>query len=433
MSFVRPGPVLSLVAGLGLGLLGPGAAAAQQTPRAESAASCTPTQGSLAYIGCSLAAALLPSAAGADVAVLELKSDRDLPASEALRSRLRESVRAALSKPTGHATPNASEGGKLRVELRIEKVAGTLRVNADLKRATGLWQRLRKATSRTLLHGFVEAPIDAELRVLIPPPPLVVSSVLKVKAPERGIVALACGELGPEGGQELALVSRSSVRVGRIVSGRFAERGKLAWSELSPIAPAPLREPIATAEITAAGLLRVGITDRRDGIELNGALVVTARYPARLPAPGGGCVTPSGVGLKGSIADCAADQAGTATGPGGVLDALSGVRAWQLGRDLVSGKVRQSQGELTALGRVGAQLAVGDADQDGTPELAYSADVLEPARDRLALVSLTSGKPSRRFELPAAGISAIAICNRSEGPGMAPLALVSGDELWLIR
>jgi hypothetical protein len=284
-----------------------------------------------------------------------------------------------------------------------------------------------------VLHGFVEAPIDAELRALIPPPPLVVSSVLKVKAPERGIVALACGELGPEGGQELALVSRSSVRVGRIVSGRFAERGKLAWSELSPIAPAPLREPIATAEITAAGALRVGITDRRDGIELSGALAVTARYRALLPAPGGGCVAPSSVGLSGQIIQCTAGRPAAAAGPGGTLDALGGARTWQLGRDLTSGKLRQNQSEVLALGRVGAQLAVGDADGDGTPELAYSADVLEPARDRLSLVSLTSGKPSRRFELPASGISAIAICNRPEGPGMAPLVLSSGDELWLVR
>ncbi|HKY40496.1 MAG TPA: hypothetical protein VJN18_31395 [Polyangiaceae bacterium] len=430
MLLERPGLLLSLL--VGLGLLGPSAAAAEPTAPAPSAASCAKGLGSLAYIGCSLAAALLPSATGTDVAVLELKSDRDLPAPDALRERLRESVRAALAKPVAGASPAEAEQGKLRVELNVEKVAGTLRVTANLRRATGLWQRLRRTSSRSLLHGFVEAPIDAELRALIPPPPLVVSSILKVKAPERGIVALACGELGPEGGQELALVSRSSVRVGRIIASRFAERGMLAWSALSPVAPAPLREPIATAEITAAGVLRVGITDRRDGIELNGALQVTARYQALLPAPGGGCVAPSGVGLSGQISQCAADQPGAAASLG-VLDALSGARTWQLGRDLASGKVRQNQRELAELGRVGAQLAVGDADGDGTPELAYSADVLEPARDRLMLVSLTSGKPSRRFELPAAGISAIAICNRPEGSGMAPLALVSGDELWLVR
>ena len=118
------------------------------------------------------------------------------------------SVRGALARPSGVGVPSDPEHGKLRVELRVEKVAGTLRVTADLRRATGLWQRVRKVPSRSLLHGFVEAPIDAELRALIPPPPLVVSHVLKVKAPERGIVALACGELGSEGGQELALVSR---------------------------------------------------------------------------------------------------------------------------------------------------------------------------------------------------------------------------------
>jgi hypothetical protein len=367
------------------------------------------------------------------VVVVELKSDRELPAPDALRERLRESVRAALASSVAGGVPADPGLGKLRVELRVEKKAAVVRVTADLRRATGFWQRLRKAQPRSVLHGFVEAPIDAELRALIPPPPLIVGSVLKVEAPERGIVALACGPLGPDGGQELALVSRSSVRVGRIISGRFAERGKLAWSALSPVAPAPLREPIATAEVTA-GRLRVGITDRRDGIELDSNLNVTARYEALLPAPGGGCVARNGVGLSGQVGKCAARDPAPPASLGGVLDALSGNRRWQLGRDLVSGKLRQSQGELGALGRVGAQLAIGDADGDGTPELAYSTDVLEPARDRLMLVSLTGNEPSRRFELAAAaGISAIALCSEREGPGMAPLAVVSGDELWVVR
>jgi hypothetical protein len=427
MPLVRSVSVSGLA--LSLGLFGQPASATAPAAAGKPASSCAKNQGSLAYIGCSVAAALLPGAAGAVVVVLELKTDRDLPAPDAVRERVRESVRAALTQ----TTPSNSESGKLRVELRLEKSAGSLRVTADLRRATGLWQRVRKSKPRSLLHTFVEVPIDAELRALIPPPPLVVSQILKLKAPERGIVALACGALGPEGGQELALVSRSSVRVGRVEQGRFAERRVALWSELSPIAPTPLREPIASAEITPAGLLRVGITDRKDGVELDSALAVTARFEGLLPAPGGGCTARSGVGISGQLVNCAPQQAAPPHSLGGLVDALTGNSSWRLGRDLQTSMVRDGRGELTALGRVGAQLAVGDADGDDTPELAFSADVLEPARDRLVLVSLTAGKPSRRFELPVSGISALAICSEREGSGMAPIALISGDELWLIR
>ncbi len=90
--------------------------------------------------------------------------------------------------------------------------------------------------------------------------------------------------------------------------------------------------------------------------------------------------------------------------------------------------------ELALLTRhVGAQLALGDADSDGSPELAYSLDTLDASKDRLTLVTLEGNKLTPRFELPAPSISAIAICSQREGPGMAPIVVATGDELWLIR
>ncbi len=437
MLFRRPFRAVWLVA-LGLGLeLGAARANAGSEAGANKATpelACQHSQGSLATIGCRLALSLLPSAAGAEVSVVELKTDRELPAADALKQKLSESVRAALATPQESATKPASQAaGKLRLQLRLEKSAGSLRVTADLTRAIGLWQRLRKTKPKPLLHAFVEVPIDAELRALIPPPPLVVSEVLKLKLPERGIAALACGPFGPEGAQELVLVSRSHVRVGRIVGKRFDERAKVAWSALSAVAPAPLREPIATAEVTPRGRLRIGISDRKDGVELDSALGVTARFDALLPAPGGGCAARGGLGLSGKLTACGPHETAATVNLGGVMDALAGTEKWWLGRELGSDKLRLASGELSALGRVGAQLAMGDADGDGVPELAYSADVLEPGRDRLSLVSLNGAKPSRRFELAVPSISALTICAQREGPGMAPLALVTGDELWLIR
>ena len=105
-----------------------------------------------------------------------------------------------------------------------------------------------------------------------------------------------------------------------------------------------------------------------------------------------------------------------------------------MGRDLDSARLTGARHELSLeTRRVGAQLAVGDADSDGNPELLFSSDTLDAAKDRLTLATLDGKKLSSRFELPAPSISALAICSRREGPGMAPLVLATADELWLIR
>jgi hypothetical protein len=398
-------------------------------PRAQTA-SCQPGQGSLAVLSCRIAEQLGAAARGASVTVLDLKSDRPLPNQEALRERLQSALALALRAGT---EPGAAARSKLRVELSVEKIGGVLRVGADVRRALGLWQRLRHDKPRSEAHAFAEVALDAELRALIPPPPLVVSETLRLKAPERGIVAVACGPLAPDGGQELALVSRSFVRVGRVQGRAFVERARAPWSALSPVAPAPLREPLASAEITAAGTLRVGSSDRRDGLTLSRDLSVSERYEGLLPVPGAACAARSGLGLAAQLSACS-PRAGAAAASNPTLDALSGSAGSWLGRALETGNLVSGAGALSAPAtRVGAQLALGDADSDGAPELAYSADTLQADKDRLTVVTLMGNKVVPRFELPVPGISALAICQRREGPGMAPLVVATNDELWLLR
>jgi hypothetical protein len=379
-----------------------------------------------------LAHKLGPTALGASVSVVELKSDRELPPANApvLRERSRDAVANALRVGgAGETRPRS----KLVVELSLENNAGVLRVSADLRRTTGLWARVRHAKSHVEQHAFVEVPFDAELRALIPPPALIVSETLKLKAPEPGIIAIACGPLGSDGGQELALVSRNNVRVGRIAGRSFVERKRVAWSALSPVAPSPLREPIASAEITREGALRLGISDRKEGLELSRDLAVTARFDALLPMPGGGCAARSGLGFLARFDSCQ-NTAGVGRAQPTTLDAVAGVPGAQLGRDLASGKLSGARPELGQVAhRVGAQLAMGDADSDGNPELAYSADTLDAAKDRLTVVTLQGKKLTPRFELAAPGIAAVAICMKQEGLGMAPIVVASGDELWLLR
>jgi hypothetical protein len=398
-----------------------------EPPTAESA--CQTSRGSLAYVGCSLAQKLLPAAGAASVTIVELKSDRELPAADTLRERVRSAVQSALRPPGTGA--HSAERSKLSVELRLEKSGGVLRVTAELRRAMGLWQRVRHKKPPAEQHAFVEVAIDAELRALIPAPPLVVSETLKLKAPERGIVALSCGPLASDGGQELVLVSRSNIRVGRIAGRAFIERKRASWSALSPVAPAPLREPIAVAEVTT-GKLRVGLSDRRDGLILSDDLAVTERFQGLLPLPGDACVERSERGWLALARPCT----GAAAAPrraAPTLDALAGVPATWLARDADSGTLHTTARGLLPSGvRVGAQLALGDADSDGAPELAFSSDTLQPSEDRLSVVTLEGGKLRPRFVVAAPGISAIAICGR-EGGGMAPIVLATGDELWLLR
>jgi hypothetical protein len=245
-------------------------------------------------------------------------------------------------------------------------------------------------------------------------------------------VAAACGPFGPEGGQELALVSRSFVRVGRVQGRAFVERVRAPWSALSPVAPSPLREPLASAEITAAGTLRVGLSDRRDGLALDRDLNVAERYSGLLPVPGGGCVTRSALGLGAELLPCT-NGAGLGATTSTTLDAMAGANGAWLGR--TDGGLLTTKTPSLALPkqRVGAQLAMGDADGDGAYELLFSADTLQPEQDRLSLVTLASGGVLPRFELPAPSISALTICQRREGPGMAVLVVATGDEVWLLR
>jgi hypothetical protein len=254
-----------------------------------------------------------------------------------------------------------------------------------------------------------------------------------VKAPERGIVALACGPLGSDGGQELALISRSTVRVGRIVGKAFAERARAAWSSLSPVAPVPLREAIGTAAIGDDGTLRLGLSDRRDGLVLSRELRVQARFEGLFPLGSGACVGRAGFGLSARDERCQESGAGRAARSETVLDAVTAGAGMLFGRELGSGRLSNGRGEpLPVAGRIGAQLAGGDADDDGHPELAYANDTLDPTQDGVSLVTLEGGQVRRRFEVAAPAVSALGWCRR-EGPAMAPLVIATGDELWIVR
>jgi hypothetical protein len=96
-------------------------------------------------------------------------------------------------------------------------------------------------------------------------------------------------------------------------------------------------------------------------------------------------------------------------------------------------------------GVFGAQLAAGDLDQDGSPEIVTTNDGEADAVNVLTWTSAKSGPSSAsgpngaagqlvpRLHLPApAGVRALAMCPAEQGGEPALLAVV-GDEVWLVR
>ncbi len=118
-------------------------------------------------------------------------------------------------------------------------------------------------------------------------------------------------------------------------------------------------------------------------------------------------------------------------------DANGNARAFVVVRE-PSGKLRLKAGNAPSFapdGVFGSQLALGDLDQDGAPEIAASNDTA--ADDAIHVWTLptaaTPGEWRERLTLPApGGVRALAVCPPEEH-GEPVLVAVVGDELWLVR
>jgi hypothetical protein len=83
----------------------------------------------------------------------------------------------------------------------------------------------------------------------------------------------------------------------------------------------------------------------------------------------------------------------------------------------------------------GAEIAVGDLDGDGDPEIATSANALAAKDDSVTVRTWRSdGSLVERFKLPVpSGVHALAICKAREETGFLPLVVASGEGLWVVR
>jgi hypothetical protein len=218
----------------------------------------------------------------------------------------------------------------------------------------------------------------------------------------------------------------------------------LNWAEFSAVAASPLREPIAVGAVPTPGRLWVGSSDRADALDLSGALHVEHKWHGIMPWPGGGCTRRSGLGYEGSARSCPdappAPNVDFATQVDAFasreLDSAGVPRTVRVARAVGSDSARalDSLHPEVSIPNVGAQLAVGDLDEDGQPEIVTSSPTLDRKADQLLVRTLTDNGQLRerlRLSVPS-GIDAVAICP-SDGRAMAPLALATGDGIWVVR
>ena len=441
------GALLALNASLARAVAGP-AAAAPASP------GCVNEATAIGRISCGLAGALASQTAGALVVAASKADDAGARVPATVNERLAQLLAARLGAPArASAKPLAlaeaereASAARGLIYLTVSLFRDRLEVNAEVYTGAGhFWQRIRSPGLHLKTRQLATSPLDPELRALFPAIPLLVTRVEKATVPEQDILALACGDLRGDGSLELLTVGRHQVQVGRIERGRFVARASLDWADHSPVAQSPLREPIAACAVPEPGRLIVGISDRADALELSGSLGVEQVWHGVMPWPGGGCTRRSGLGYDGQARACpgaslppAADFATAidAFASGALVNASGELHTLRLARPIGSDNARAQdslQPEVT-VPNVGAQLAVGDLDDDGLPEIVSgSASLARKADELVVRTLLVTGQLRERLRLRVpSGIDALAICP-GDGRAMASIALATGDGIWVVR
>ena len=161
-------------------------------------------------------------------------------------------------------------------------------------------------------------------------------------------------------------------------------------------------------------------------------------------APGDACAVPSSEAsaFEGDVLACAPGPAPVvrvspavprydAFAAADLVRASSGSRFAQVARE-PGGKLQVRLGDaVQTLDNVGAQIALGDLDQDGTPEIVTS---VADGDDAITVTSWDGASdPRPRLNLPApGGVRALCVCPPEQGGGPALVAVVA-NEVWIVR
>jgi hypothetical protein len=395
--------------------------------------------------------------AGALVIAAPLVTDTLVAKSDALALRIAAAVARGMPQvhvqdaplPIAAARVAAARSSAL-VYVQAELAGGELRITVDVYLVErNRWRRLRGGSSPAASHAFAKAPLDPELRSYLPPILLEQWKTTRARVDEPNVLAVACGDLNGDGGNELVLVTDRKVLIGRLRDGRFASEREQRWSELAPRVPVPFREPVATAVIDRlAHQIWAGHSDR-GGVQLGAELALVNRF-AGLPL----LVTASRTGIcamqlpelglfASDVRPCVSGQGSAPASAASSAFALGRFDAGVLLEDTEPGTyllaaARDAQGRLRnyrgnsvqVLDNVGSQLAVADLDQDGEPEIAYVTDTAE---DAIVVASVGRDRVRQRLRIVApAGVKALAACP-PEARGSSALVAIVGSEVWLAR
>jgi hypothetical protein len=388
-----------------------------------------------------------------------LVTDTPAPKGDELAARVAQLVAGAMGG-AAHASPQtatlaqaravaAKDGALVFVQTEIAK--GALRATVDVYPVpSNGWDRVRVPAPPPRAHAFAQAPVDAEVRAFLPSIPLERASVHKATHGEGDVIAAACGDLDGDGGMELALVSRARVAIGHVEKGAFAPSKTAAWSALAPRVSVPLREPLGGAAFVVDAertTLLAGTTDR-GGVALDATLaLVGALRGIPMAAATDACAAPSpeASAFEGDAIACATSaktDAPRVTAPTPKYDALAAAdvigadgkgRAITIARG-VDGKLVARIGDASAtLDGAGAQVAVADLDQDGTPEIVAAAAAPD-ADDAISVWSWDARTdPQLRSKIAApGGVRALCACPPEQG-GAPALVAVVGGEVWIVR
>jgi hypothetical protein len=430
----------------------------------------TPTSAT-SQVASRLASDLAPAAKEAVVFVAPLRSDEPAPRGAELASKLAAMIAGALgpgtsarAEPVPLATAQATaKGAKSLVYVQIDIARGQIQATGDVYRTTrNVWDRARQPVPAPIAHAFAAARIDGEVRSYLAPIPLAASRIDRVTTEDRDVVALACGDVNDDGALEIVTLGRRRAAIGRAQAGRFVPSKVALLRDLSGIAPSPLREPLGgLAIVPARGAERthidLGITDRARGSRLDANLRVLgsiAGVPLARPN-GDACVTFQGSTLSAVVAKCAdADPPIDTSDIEAPLDAAAHatfvaadgtVRVVGATRDPRTAELKLRSGAETAsLPHAGAQIALADLDQDGSPEIISTLDVATkppssdptkpPEGDALVITTwkLGAGLQEKTRTAVPGGIRAVAACP-PDGAGVAPVVVATSGELWIIR
>lgn len=412
-----------------------------------------PAASAIESLARSLAEGLGPLPRDARIVGAPLVADGEVPRRDALVARVLTQLATVTGAPLPDARPlplaeaRAAAGNAPLVHVTLEIAKGALRATADVHPVVdNAWDRLRERVPPPTAHAFASAPLDAEVRSYMTPILLERVSAHRAKHGEADVLAIGCGDVDGDGGLELVIVTRTDVVVGRVAKDRFVTVQKTGWARLSPRAPTPLRDPIAAVVVAPPGHdgeIWLGSSDR-------GALVVDAalspkRTLAGLPLEGGPCAAPApdANALDGSLVDCETKTASLSPLPEARFDAGSfyTVRTPDgRGELLVAarsplGKLRvgpegAAPEALRTLEGIGADVAIGDLDLDGRPEIAFSA---ERGEESVTIATLTPTGLEQRWQLAAGEpVRALAMCP-PEDRGAPALVAAVGDEVWIVR